>query len=202
MEEIIKQIHKLKRLPRKARVEAYNQITKAAQTMLGFGQTHPCLAPQLIKKQRVVSNNYNPNKVAPPELALLNLSIERDGLTMPIVVNSAQNPTIIVDGHHRSQVCKTDKHISASLEGYIPCSVLDKTIDDRMAATVRHNMARGSHQTKLTSDLILILKKYSWPDRKISKELGMDPDEILRLKQILGIAEVFADEDFSRSWEL
>lgn len=202
METLLASIDQLSQLPLKDRVKAYNKITQAAHNMLGFAQKHPCLAPQLIERNNIVENHYNPNRVAPQEMNLLRLSIRKEGLTMPIVVNFVGGTAVIVDGFHRTQICRRDDLISNSLENFIPCSLLSKSGDDRMAATVRHNMARGTHQTVLSAELITLLKKHNWTDEKIGKEIGMDPDEILRLKQITGIAETFSDVEYSNSWKI
>ena len=95
-----------------------------------------------------------------------------------------------------------DAQIRKSLGGYLPVVRLDKSIEDRITSTVRHNMARGTHQVELTARLVTLLRKHSWTNEKIGKELGMDPDEVLRLKQMQGLAEAFADRDFSQAWDM
>lgn len=184
------------------RVAIYNQISQSLYDFLGIN--HPVLNVQLIPVDNVEGNDYNPNKMANPEQSLLALSIRKDGMTMPVVVSSEKkgDKTIVVDGFHRTTECKTKKDIRESLHGYLPVTILHKPLEDRITATVRHNMARGSHQVELSAKLVTMLKKHNWSNARIAKELGMDPDEVLRLKQFTGLAEAFADKDFSKSWEI
>lgn len=184
------------------KVEIFNRLTQELYEFLDV--EHPTLNVQLVKTEEVVGNDYNPNKVAPPEMKLLRLSISKDGLTMPVVVcdtPESKHPYTVVDGFHRTTVVRQNKDINESLHGYIPVSKLNKSIEDRITATVRHNMARGTHQVELSAKLITILKKHNWTNARIGIELGMDADEVLRLKQITGLAEAFKDEEFSKSWE-
>ena len=168
-------------------VEVYNAVVGAAAEMVGL--PHPCLSPRLVPSEEVRGNTYNPNKVAPPEMRLLAHSIRRDGVTMAVVV--APDPeneggSIVVDGFHRTTVVKEDQEIRESLKGYLPVVRLDKEVADLMASTVRHNMARGSHQVELSAQLVTALTKHHWSDERIGEEIGMDPDEVLRMKQITG----------------
>lgn len=183
-------------------MDIFNEITQQLYNWINI--KHPALNVQLIKSEEVEGNDYNPNKVAPPEMTLLNLSIQKDGFTMPIVVadqNKKKTPYVVVDGFHRTTVAKHNKVVRESLHGYIPASRLNKSIDDRITATVRHNMARGTHQVELSAKLVALLKKHNWTNARIGMELGMEPDEVLRLKQITGLAELFKDKEFSKSWE-
>ncbi|MBN9295165.1 MAG: ParB-like nuclease domain-containing protein [Flavobacteriia bacterium] len=184
------------------KVEIYNRIT--AQLYEFMGLKHPVLNIQLIPLDRVEGNDYNPNKVAPPEMKLLELSVKKDGLTMPIVVAAEKKNEnwVIVDGFHRTAVCKDVPEIRESLEGYLPVTVLEKNLESRVASTVRHNIARGTHQVELSAKLVAFLKRNDWSNKRIGEELGMDPDEVLRLRQITGLAEAFQDQEFSKSWEL
>lgn len=187
-------------LPVAQRVEIYNRMTRALKALVGF--EHPVLAPQLVPIASVQSNDYNPNKVAPPERQLLKLSMRKDGVTMAIVV--ADNPELgmtVVDGFHRTDTITHTPDLRESLGGYLPVVKLNKPLEERIAATVRHNMARGSHQTELSSKLVMMLRDHNWSDLRIGKELGMQPDEVLRLKQITGLAEAFKDQQFSKAWE-
>lgn len=184
------------------RVEAYNAIVQAAAAMVGL--PHPALAPQLVPLTAVRGNDYNPNKVAPPEMRLLRHSIRRDGLTMAVVVApdpGAAGRFVVVDGFHRTTLAMTDPEINATLRGYLPAVRLERDAPDLMASTVRHNMARGAHQVELSAKLVGILTKHHWTDERIGEEIGMDPDEVLRMKQVTGLAEVFADRDFSAAWQ-
>lgn len=183
-----------------ARVARYNRLTALAAQHVDL--PHPVLGVQLVPVESVEANDYNPNRVAPPEMRLLHLSIAKDGLTMPVVVAPASDGRqVVVDGFHRTTIVKTKADVHASTAGYLPVVKLDKSIEDRITATVRHNMARGSHQVKLTAKLVTALRKHNWTNARIGLELGMDPDEVLRLKQITGLAEAFANQEFSRAWE-
>jgi len=184
------------------KVEIYNRIT--AQLYEFIGLKHPVLNIQLIPLERVEGNDYNPNKVAPPEMKLLELSVKKDGLTMPIVVAAEKKNEnwVIVDGFHRTAVCKDVPEIKESLGGYLPVTILEKNLESRVASTVRHNIARGTHQVELSAKLVAFLKRNDWSNKRIGEELGMEPDEVLRLRQITGLAEAFQDQEFSKSWEL
>lgn len=184
-----------------SKVERYNRLVEMAARHVGLA--HPALSPQLVEVDTVKGNDYNPNKVAPPEMRLLQVSIIKDGLTMPVVVADDQATAghVVVDGFHRTTLCQNVKKIRESLSGYMPVVKLNKNVENRITSTVRHNMARGSHQVELTAKLVTTLKKHNWTNERIGKELGMDPDEVLRLKQITGLAEAFADKEFSRAWQ-
>lgn len=136
-------------------------------------------------------------------MRLLRLSILKDGLTMPVVtaLDADVSQRVVVDGFHRTALVQTCKEISDSTGGYVPVVELNKSVEERMTATVRHNMARGTHQVELSAKLVAAFKKHHWTDHKIGLELGMDPEEVLRLKQITGLAEAFRDREFSRAWE-
>ena len=183
------------------RVARYNALVTLAAEHVNL--PHPALGMQLVPVDTVQGNDYNPNKVAPPEMRLLQLSIAKDGMTMPVVVSddSESGNYTVVDGFHRTTVVKTIKTVRDSLAGYMPVVKLNKSIQDRITSTVRHNMARGTHQVELSAKLVTALKKHNWTNERIGMELGMDPDEVLRLKQITGLAEAFADKEFSRAWQ-
>ncbi len=157
----------------------------------------PCMQPKLVPIDKVVANNYNPNKVAKPEMELLYKSIAEDGLTMPVVTfyDEKLDKFVIVDGFHRYTVVKD--YFKSDV---IAISVIDKDIRQRMASTVRHNRARGVHKVDLQAEMVVDLLKKGWDESEISKELGMDLEEVLRLKQQTGIAEVFKNKKFSKSW--
>lgn len=183
-----------------SRVQRYNRLTAMAARYVDL--PHPVLSPQLVPVDSVHGNDYNPNRVAPPEMRLLELSIRKDGITMPVV--AADDPDgglVVVDGFHRTTVVKNRVDVRQSTAGYLPVVRLNKTVEDRITATVRHNMARGSHQVELSAKLVTTLRRHHWTNERIGKEMGMDADEVLRLKQITGLAEVFADREFSRAWE-
>lgn len=184
------------------RVAAYNAIVATAAQLVAL--PHPALCPQLVPLERVRGNDYNPNRVAPPELRLLEHSIRRDGITMAIVVapDPSADGVVVVDGFHRTDVVRRHADIAGTLGGYLPVVRLDKGIADLMAATVRHNMARGAHMVEMSAKLVTALTKHHWTNERIGKEIGMDPDEVLRMKQVTGLAEAFADREFSKAWEV
>jgi ParB-like chromosome segregation protein Spo0J len=152
----------------------------------------------------VSANDYNPNSVAPPEMELLRLSIMADGYTQPIVAMEEDGRRTVIDGFHRNRVGKECVDVAERIRGYLPVvDIKDDRTDrgDRIASTIRHNRARGKHQVTAMSEIVLELKRRNWSDKKIAKELGMDPDEVLRLAQITGLAEAFKDNEFSEAWE-
>ena len=151
--------------------------------------------------EKVVANNYNPNVVAPPDMKLLELSIWEDGYTMPCVCYylKDQDRYEIVDGYHRYMVMKTSRRIYERERGLLPVAVIDKDISERMASTIRHNRARGVHSVELMSNIVSELVKSGMSDAWIMRHIGMSPDELMRLKQISGLAELFADKEFGKS---
>lgn len=160
---------------------------------------------QWIDSSRVTANDYNPNSVAPPEMELLRHSIASDGYTQPIVAWLNDGVYEVVDGFHRHRVGKECADVRERVLGYLPLVVINserQDRNDRIAATIRHNRARGKHKVEAMSDIVVELKRRNWSDDKIGRELGMDPDEVLRLCQITGLAEVFKDQAFSEAWEV
>lgn len=159
-----------------------------------------------VKNETVYANDYNPNSVAPPEMELLRVSIDADGYTQPIVSMPDDDGGFeVVDGFHRHRVGKEMPDINARVKGYLPlvCIRQGQTDrSDRMASTIRHNRARGKHKIEAMSEIVIELKKRNWSDDKIAKNLGMEADEVLRLCQISGLAELFSDSDFSSSWDI
>lgn len=152
--------------------------------------------------EKIRANEYNPNSVAPPEMKLLYDSIKEDGYTMPIVCyyHAEDDMYEIVDGFHRYRIMLEHEDIRERENGMMPVSVIDKPIDERMASTIRHNRARGSHDVDLMSNIVRELHSIGRSDKWLAKHLGMDVDEITRLKQITGLADLFKDNDFSKSW--
>lgn len=152
--------------------------------------------------EKVKANTYNPNVIAPPEMKLLYESIKTDGYTMPVVCYyaKAQDVYVIVDGFHRYRIMLEYPDIYQREKGLLPVSVIDKPIDQRMASTIRHNRARGAHDVELMSNIVKELHELGRSDAWISKHLGMDKDEILRLKQITGLAALFKETQFGRAW--
>lgn len=169
-------------------------------TDLNWTAQHPVSRVQWVPTESVSANDYNPNSVAPPEMRLLRHSIESDGFTQPIVVWEVEPGRYeVVDGFHRHLV---GKQLGMT---HLPVVVInqDRTDrGDRIASTIRHNRARGKHRVDAMADIVLDLSRRNWSDEKIARELGMEPDEVLRLKQITGLAEAFADREFSEAWEV
>lgn len=149
--------------------------------------------------EKIRANSYNPNAVAPPEMNLLEISIWEDGYTMPIVCYYLENEDVyeIVDGYHRFTTMKTSLRIMERENGCLPVVVIQKDLSNRMASTIRHNRARGSHSIELMSNIVSELVQSGMGDAWIRKHIGMDPDELLRLKQITGLASLFADKQYS-----
>ena len=162
----------------------------------------PVYDVRAVPVEKVVANSYNPNVVAPPEMKLLELSIWEDGYTMPCVCyyDAEKDLYELVDGYHRYLVLKRSKRIYERERGLLPVAVIEKDISNRMASTIRHNRARGRHQIHAMSEIVQELAHLGWCDEKIGKELGMDSDEVLRLKQINGLVEMFGDRQFSQAW--
>lgn len=186
-----------------AKIEAINEVKRALHNVSPMKE-EPVDCVIWVKNDEVEANDYNPNKVAPPEMELLKLSILADGFTQPIVTFKRPEIREVVDGFHRSRVGREFQEVRDRVHGYVPVVTINENrVDkaDRIAATVRHNRARGKHRVDAMSDLVLDLKKRNWSDQRIAKELGMDSDEVLRLAQITGLAEMFADSDFSEAWE-
>lgn len=153
--------------------------------------------------EMVEPNDYNPNSVARREMELLYVSILHDGYTQPVVTiwDPGKGKYVIVDGFHRYYVCKTHKDIYERNHGKLPVVVIDKDINDRMASTVRHNRARGSHSINGMSNLVFRMLDQGWDDASICNELGMEPEELLRLKYITGFAKLFEDVEYKKAWE-
>lgn len=152
--------------------------------------------------EKIIPNSYNPNAVAPPEMRLLYDSIKEDGYTMPIVCYylKEKDNYVIVDGFHRYRIMKEHKDIYKRENGMLPVTVIDKPLSNRMASTIRHNRARGSHDVDLMSNIVKELHKIGRSDAWMSKHMGMSRDEILRLKQITGLTELFRDVEFGKAW--
>lgn len=153
---------------------------------------------------KVRANSYNPNSVAPPEMELLETSIWEDGYTQPIVTYYIEEEDMyeVVDGFHRYSTMKRSQRIFEREQGHLPVVVIKKEIGERMASTIRHNRARGSHNIDLMSNIVSELVEMGKSDRWICKHIGMSPDELLRMKQITGVAALFQNTDFSASWDV
>lgn len=184
------------------KVKAINEIKQELKRISPFTK-EPVDCVQWVKEELVHANDYNPNTVAPPEMELLHISIQEDGYTQPIVVWQHDGIYEVVDGFHRNRVGKECSDIKERIHGYLPVVVINEEVTDkgqRIASTIRHNRARGKHQVDAMSNIVLDLKRRNWSDEKISKKLGMDADEVLRLSQVTGLAEMFKDRDFSQAW--
>lgn len=193
------------------KIVAINSLRTAIHEISPF-KSEPVDCVLWVKNNTVIANDYNPNVVAPIEMRLLEHSIHEDGYTQPIVAWEREsddlfNPIVreVVDGFHRHRVGKESKEIRERIKGYLPVvRINDSRLDlgDRIAATIRHNRARGKHRVEGMSDIVVELKRRNWSDEKIAKSLGMEQDEILRLCQITGLAELFSDQEFSKSWDV
>lgn len=163
----------------------------------------PVYNVQKIPIEKIHANDYNPNKVAPVELKLLEQSILADGYTMPIVCYYVKEEGYyeIVDGFHRYLVMKQSNEIAERENHYLPVSIIDKPITERIASTIRHNRARGVHSIDSMVEIVQKLVDSGLSDKWIMKNIGMDKDELLRLKQISGLASLFEESQFSEAWE-
>ncbi len=205
---IISQIEKIipqfADLSENEKIEVINQI-KITLHEISPMKNEPVDCVLWVPAESIQANDYNPNIVAPPEMRLLELSILEDGYTQPIVTWRDNDHREVVDGFHRNRVGKECKKIKERIKNYLPVTTINEDrLDrgDRIAATIRHNRARGKHHVEGMSDIVLELKRRNWTDEKICRQLGMDPDEVLRLTQIQGLAEMFADQEFSEAWEV
>ncbi len=179
------------------RVAAFNAVTRALRQLVSDVIDEPVLGIQILPAEQVVANDYNPNRVAQTELDLLEVSMREDGITMPVVVvrDEAADRWPIVDGFHRRTVSVTRLH-----RRYLPCTVIDKPLEDRIASTIRHNRARGKHVVSSMGDIVRMMMDLGCDDAHIAHHLGMSEEELLRLKQIVGAAKLMANAQYSRSW--
>ena len=187
------------------RVEILNEVREEISKASPFSG-EPVDFVKWVKSDCVTANEYNPNKVAPTEMKLLELSIVNDGYTQPIVSwsNPEKEKIEVIDGFHRNRVGKESKAVNERVMGYLPIVDIRKEQsgkNDRMASTIRHNRARGKHQIDAMSEIVIELKNRNWRNERIARELGMDEEEVLRLCQISGLESLFTDKDFSRAWE-
>lgn len=187
------------------KVEAINAVRLAIKEYSPF-KDEPVDCVQWVKNDKVSANDYNPNKVAPPEMKLLELSIMNDGYTQPIVgwSSTEKDGVEVIDGFHRSRVGKESNVVKERVQGYLPFVDIrteQSSKNDRMASTIRHNRARGKHQVDAMSEIVIELKNRNWRNARIARELGMDEEEVLRLCQISGLENLFTDKDFSNAWE-
>jgi ParB-like chromosome segregation protein Spo0J len=201
--EIEQWCNRLRQLELTAAVEVLNGA-RGMMHAAGPFNDEPVDAVYWVLADAVRANDYNPNSVAPPEMKLLERSISADGYTQPIVSWKHDDVHEVVDGFHRHRVGRESEEVRQRIYGYLPVVVINSRREDkgdRMAATIRHNRARGKHRVDAMSDIVVELKRRRWSDEKIGNELGMDPDEVLRLTQVSGLAEMFAGREFSQAWE-
>jgi ParB-like chromosome segregation protein Spo0J len=187
------------------KVESINAIRQKVHDLSPF-KNEPVDFVKWVLNSDVVANDYNPNKVAPPEMELLEVSIMNDGYTQPIVTwdNHEKGKIEVIDGFHRNRVGKESKVVASRVKGYLPVVNIrteQSGKNDRIASTIRHNRARGKHQVDAMSEIVIELKNRNWSNKRISKQLGMDEEEVLRLCQVSGLEHLFSDNDFSRAWE-
>ncbi|HDL7647709.1 TPA: ParB N-terminal domain-containing protein [Yersinia enterocolitica] len=187
--------------PEEETIQALNHLRRVLHEVSPFAH-EPVDCVLWVKADEVVANNYNPNVMAPGEKKLLKQSLEKDGFTQPVVVSEEDKHYLVVDGFHR-QLLGREAATAKRLKGWLPVACINperKGQATRMATTIRHNRARGKHQITSMSDIVRDLSRLGWTDEQIGTELGMDQDEVLRLKQISGLAELFQEEDFSPAW--
>lgn len=194
----------LQELDMQTRIETINRIREELREFSPFKE-EPVDCVRWVKAEQVTANDYNPNSVAPPEMKLLEHSITEDGYTQPIVSwLRDDNVREVVDGFHRHRVGRESPTVRERVHGYLPVVTINgarQDKGDRMAATIRHNRARGEHRVESMADIVVELKRRFWSDEKIALELGMDSDEVLRLTQVTGLAGLFADRSFSEAWQ-
>lgn len=205
--KILKVVERISRMILKMdvqdRIDVLNEIKRRLHCVSPF-VNEPVDCVLWIRASELYANDYNPNNVAPPEMELLSHSIREDGYTQPIVSWKNDGVFEVVDGFHRNRVGRECEDIAKRLNGYLPITIINEARQDRgdrIAATIRHNRARGKHRVDAMAEIVLELKRRNWSDKKIGRELGMDADEVLRLAQITGLAEMFADREFSEAWE-
>ncbi len=204
IEQIQGLCQEIARLEEDEAIEVINAAKLALHEVSPF-RNEPVDCVLWVKAETVIANDYNPNKVAPPEMKLLEISIDEDGYTQPVVTYPENGQFEVVDGFHRHKVGRESKKVRARVKGYLPITRIRQEREeytDRIASTIRHNRARGKHQVQAMSEIVQELSRRNWDDKKIARELGMDADEVLRLKQISGLAEMFADREFSEAWEV
>lgn len=203
-QKLIEQLHEyLQTLSLEDKIDTINQFRQALHEDSPF-KDQPIDCVLWVKEAQVSPNDYNPNNMAPQEKRLLTKSLEADGFTQPIVVIEKKDHLYeIVDGFHRHLLAHTKTTLKKQFRGYLPVTQLtnhDDSLSARMAATIRHNRARGRHQISAMSDIVRELSQLGWSDEKMGQELGMDTDEVLRLKQINGLCEMFGHRQFSQAW--
>ncbi|HDS5593157.1 MULTISPECIES: ParB/RepB/Spo0J family partition protein [Enterobacter] len=184
------------------KIAALNHFRKTLHELSPFAR-EPVDLVLWVKADEVLANDYNPNVMPPGEKKLLQRSLQEDGFTQPVVVSEDKGLYLVVDGFHRQLLGSRESGAGKRLKGWLPVSCINperKGQAERIASTIRHNRARGKHQITSMSDIVRDLARLGWTDERIGQELGMDKDEVLRLKQISGLTELFQDEEFSSGW--
>ena len=153
--------------------------------------------------EKVHANDYNPNSVAKNEMRLLYVSIQHDGYTQPVVTvyDEEKDQYVIVDGFHRYTTMRLNQDIADRNNGLLPVVVIEKSINDRMASTIRHNRARGKHSVSGMANMVFQMLENGWSDEAICAELGVEADELVRLKHVTGFSKLFENVDYRRSWQ-
>ena len=164
---------------------------------------HPVSNVKWVPIDKVTANDYNPNSVARNEMRLLYLSIKNDGFTQPVVTvyDKAQDVFVVVDGFHRYLIVKTYKDIKKSTKGKLPIVVIDKDINDRMASTIRHNRARGKHSIDGMASMVFNMLEEGWDDAEVCKQIGLEKEELVRLKYVTGFAKLFENTEYKKAWK-
>lgn len=191
-------------LAHEQRITAINQLRSTLNELSPF-KNEPVDGVMWLKTQQLTANDYNPNNVAPCEKKLLRTSLLQDGFTHPIVAtrDASTDKFVIIDGFHRFELSKKKDELNERLRGYVPVVLMQQASHDksrRIAATIRHNRARGRHQINAMAEIVRELSCLGWDDNKIGADLGMDADEVLRLKQVCGLFEMFSHRRFSQAW--
>ena len=208
LDEILKRLKvildEVRKLEFHDRVAVINAMRQEIAEISPFDDPVDCV--KWVQGDNVIANDYNPNRVAPPEMQLLAISILEDGFTQPIVsyieeeVDNVEAIYTVVDGFHRNRVGKEEQAVKERLHGYLPVVTISKPLSERMASTIRHNRARGTHAIQPMSKVVEELYFMGWSDKRIAEQLGMEKDEVLRLKQFVGLGSLFTDREFSYSW--
>ena len=193
----------IKAMPVEQQIEALNQIRAALHEVSPFcDQPVDCVL--WVPGEQVEGNDYNPNRVAPPEMRLLVRSIDADGMTQPVVSWRTNAHYEVVDGFHRTRVCRENEGIRKRLHGYVPVTVIRQSqegTNDRVAATIRHNRARGKHSVAGMSSMVFKMLDNGWTELEVCNQLGMEPEEVLKLKHLTGFSRLFENEEYKRAWQ-
>lgn len=197
-----KLIEKIEAIPETTDIEFLNSVMDAYNELHPF-KHNPVTKVRYIPLDKVHANDYNPNSVPTQEMKLLHTSVSADGYTQPVVAfyDHENDEYTIVDGFHRYTVCRRFSDIQKLNKGYLPVVVIDAPLADRMASTVRHNRARGKHAVEGMSNIVLQMLKNGKSDAEVCEELGLEVDELIKLKHITGFAKLFEGAKYSSTWE-